>query len=164
MVGPSLWHAVKDRGEWTCGISVNREAPFSAERRPCDRSYNCDFPNANVTPSNPYTNIEYFGCRFPNTTYGSAFYIGNTQYTVNQDGSVRPVQNGARPLSYLGTGGGDGFNNQDFLLLRPQFSVLASQMHFGYDIGAGIKLSEDLQFSYTNTSFRCSRHSTTALP
>jgi len=152
-VSATYGQPLQDRGEFTFGISWNRENSLPAERRPWDRSYNCDFPNANVTAANPYTNIEYFGCRFPNTTYGSAFYIGNTQYTVNQDGSVRPVQNGARPLSYLGTGGGDGFNNQDFLLLRPEFSVLASQLHFGYDIGAGIKLSEDVQFSYTNTSF-----------
>jgi iron complex outermembrane receptor protein len=152
-VSATYGQALQDRGEFTFGISWNRENSLPAPRRPWDRSYNCDFPNANVTPANPYTNIEYFGCRFPNTTYGSAFYIGNTQYTVNQDGSIRTVQNGARPLSYLGTGGGDGFNNQDFLLLRPQFSVLASQMHFGYDVGAGIKFSEDLQFSYTNTSF-----------
>jgi outer membrane receptor protein involved in Fe transport len=152
-VSATYGQPLQDRGEFTFGVSWNRESPLSAERRPWDVSYNCDFPNANVTPANPYTNIEYFGCRFPNTTYGSAFYIGNTQYTVNQNGTVRPVQNGARPLSYLGTGGGDGFNNQDFLLLRPQFSVLASQMHLGYDIGAGIKLSEDFQFSYTNTWF-----------
>jgi iron complex outermembrane receptor protein len=144
---------ISDRGELTFGISWNREASLNAERRPWDKSYNCDFPNNNVTASNPYTNIEYFGCRFPNTTYGSAFYIGNTQYTVNPNGTVRPVANGARPLSYLGTGGGDGFNNEDFLILRPQFSVLASQLHLGYDLGAGIKLSEDFQFSYTNTFF-----------
>ena len=152
-VSATYGQPLSDRGEFTFGVSWNRETALSAERRPWDVSYNCDFPNANVTPANPYTNIEYFGCRFPNTTYGSAFYIGNTQYTVNPDGTVRPVQNGARPLSYLGTGGGDGFNNQDFLLLRPQFSVLASQMHFGYDVGAGIKLTEDFQFSYTNTWF-----------
>lgn len=152
-VSATYGQKLQDRGEFTFGISWNRETALAAERRPWDRSYNCDFPNANVTASNPYTNIQYFGCRFPNTTYGSAFYIGNTQYTVNQDGSLRPVQNGARPLSYLGTGGGDGFNNQDFLQLRPQFSVLASQLHFGYDLGAGIKLSEDVQFSYTNTWF-----------
>jgi len=152
-VSATYGQGLQDRGEFTFGISWNRETSLAAESRPWDKSYNCDFPNANVTASNPYTNVEYFGCRFPNTTYGSAFYIGNTQYTVNQDGSLRPVQNGARPLSYLGTGGGDGFNNQDFLLLRPQFSVLASQLHFGYDVGAGIKLSEDVQFSYTNTSF-----------
>lgn len=152
-VSATYGQPLSDRGEFTFGVSWNRESPLSAERRPWDVSYNCDFPNANVTPANPYTNIEYFGCRFPNTTYGSAFYIGNTQYTVNADGTIRPVTNGARPLSYLGTGGGDGFNNQDFLLLRPQFSVLASQMHLGYDIGAGIKLSEDFQFSYTNTWF-----------
>ena len=43
-------------------------------------------------------------------------------------------------------------------------SVLASQMHLGYDIGAGIKLSEDFQFSYTNTcGFRCSRRLTHGL-
>ena len=144
---------VQDRSEFTFGISWNREAAVHAERRPWDREYNCDFPNANVTPSNPYTNIEYFGCRFPNTTYGSASYIGNTQYTVNQDGSVRPVTNGARPLPYLGTGGGDGFNNQDFLLLRPQFSVLASQLHFAYELTPAVKLTEDFQFSYTNTWF-----------
>lgn len=144
---------VQDRSEFTFGISWNREAAVHAERRPWDREYNCDFPNANVTPSNPYTNVEYFGCRFPNTTYGSAFYIGNTQYTVNQDGSIRPVTNGGRPLPYLGTGGGDGFNNQDFLLLRPQFSVLASQLHFAYDLTPAVKLSEDFQFSYTNTGF-----------
>src|SRR5258708_2476194 len=152
-VSATYGQPLQDRGEFTFGISWNREASLPAERRPWDPSYDCDFPNANVTAANPYTNMEYFGCRFPNTTYGSAFYIVNTQYTVNQDDSVRPVQNSARTLSYLGTGGGDGSNNQDFLLLRPQFSVLASQMHFGYDIGAGIKLSEDLQFSYTNTSF-----------
>jgi iron complex outermembrane receptor protein len=154
-ISATFGQSLSDRGEFAFGISWNRETSLAAERRPWDKSYNCDFPNANVTAANPYTNMEYFGCRFPNTTYGSAFYIGDgtTQYTVNQDGSLRAVQNGARPLSYLGTGGGDGFNNQDFLLLRPQFSVLASQLHFGYDLGAGIKLSEDVQFSYTNTSF-----------
>ncbi|HEY0745732.1 MAG TPA: TonB-dependent receptor [Steroidobacteraceae bacterium] len=144
---------ISDRGEFTFGVSWNHEASLNAERRPWDRSYNCDFPNNSVTASNPYTNIEYFGCRFPNTAYGSAFYIGNTQYTVNPNGTIRPIANGARPLSYLGTGGGDGFNNEDFLILRPQFSVLASQLHFGYDMGANIKLSEDFQFSYTNTYF-----------
>ena len=144
---------ISDRGELTFGVSWNREASVNAERRPWDKSYNCDFPNNNVTASNPYTNIQYFGCRFPNTTYGSAFYLGNTQYTVNPNNTIRPVQNGSRPLSYLGVGGGDGFNNEDFLLLRPQFSVLASQLHFGYDLGAGIKLSEDFQYSYTNTYF-----------
>lgn len=152
-ISATFGEALQDRGEFTFGVSWNRENSLAAERRPWDKSYNCDFPNANVSPANPYTNIQYFGCRFPNTTYGSAFNIGNTQYTVNQDGSLRTVQNGARPLSYLGTGGGDGFNNQDFLLLRPEFSVLASQLHVGYELGAGIKLSEDLQFSYTNTSF-----------
>jgi iron complex outermembrane receptor protein len=146
---------IGDRGEFAFGLSWNRETQLQADRRPWDRDYKCDFPNANVTPANPYTNIEYSGCRFPNTTYGSAFYVGTdpTQYTVNPNNTIRPVSNGARPLSYLGTGGGDGFNNQDFLLLRPEFSVLATQMHFGYDLGAGIKLTEDLQFSYTNTSF-----------
>ena len=72
LVGPRRVHK-------RLAFSWNRESPLSAERRPWDvQSYNCDFPNANVTPANPYTNIEYFGCRFPNTTYGSAFYIGNT--------------------------------------------------------------------------------------
>src|SRR3984885_8412234 len=92
-VSATYGQPVQDRGELTFGISWNRENSLPAERRPWDRSYNCDFPNANVTASNPYTNIEYFGCRFPNTTYGSAFYIGDgtTQYTVNQDGSLRAV-------------------------------------------------------------------------
>ncbi len=152
-VSATYGQALQDRGEFTFGVSWSREAAVHAERRPWAKEYNCDFPNPNVTAANPYTNIEYFGCRFPNTTYGSASYVGNTQYTVNADGSIRAVQNGARPLPYLGTGGGDGFNNQDFLLLRPQFSVLASQMHFAYDLGASVKLTEDFQFSYTNTWF-----------
>jgi len=124
------------------------------------------FPNANVTPANPYTNIEYFGCRF--SEHDLRFRILHRQHSVHRsikDGSVRPVQNGARPLSYLGTGGGDGFNNQDFLFTAA--TILGARLAIALRLRPLAPVSSSPRICNFPTPIprsRCSRHSTTALP
>jgi len=143
---------LQDRGEFSVGLSYNQEDPLATTRRSFASINSCPGPNPNVSAANPYTNIAYTGCRFPNTSYGGAFTIGGTRYTIDASGALRPTQNGSLPFPWLGVGGGDGYNGGDFGVLRSGSKILSTLAHFGYEIGGGVKFTADMQFSNSKTS------------
>lgn len=143
-----------DDGEFTFGLSYTHENPLKAAARPWGQNPPWDFANPTVTAGNPYVNLPYPGWRFPNTSYGGAFVIGGSRYTIGADGGLRPTQNGSLPygpLSYLGAGGGDGYDNTDFQYLRIRSDVLAALIHAAKRMAHGLTLSTDFQFSRAST-------------
>ena len=142
--------SIGDRGEFTLGLSYNHEPRLATNQRSFGRLQIGDFSNPDITATTPYTVIEYPGVRFPNTSYGGAFVINGVRYTIGANGALRPTQNGATPygpLGFLGVGGGDGFNYDDFSSLRNESTVLSTLAHVAYDLGSGIRFTADLQFS-----------------
>jgi iron complex outermembrane receptor protein len=142
-----------DGGHISFGLSYNHEDALFQNQRDFSRNYVNLYANAAATGSNAFQNIAYNNSRFPNTTYSGAFYIGGNDaahhYTYD-NGTLRLVQNDSLPLPFLGIGG-DGFNGADFNGLRPESSVLSALEHLTYELGGGITLTQDVQFSYNHS-------------
>lgn len=143
-----------DRGSFTVGVSYNKEEPLAAHRRSFGRRQVDLFGNpANTGPNDGiFDSIAVENYRYPNTSYGGAFVVGGTRYTVD-GGGLRPTRNDATPygpLGFLGVGG-DGFNDADFAPLRNESRVVATMAHFDYQIAEPVKFFTDLQFANTRT-------------
>ncbi|MEP7246220.1 MAG: TonB-dependent receptor plug domain-containing protein, partial [Gammaproteobacteria bacterium] len=143
-----------ERTEFSLGLSYSSEPLLHAKQRSFSRYNVSEFSNPSVTAANPYTNLRYANWRFPNTSYGSAFVIGNTRYTIGENGALRPTQNDATPygpLGYLGIGG-DGFDEADFDVLRLQSKVFSSLANFAYHFSDSLTFTADLQLGHSSTA------------
>ena len=149
-LGALFGHSFDDGSHLTIGVSYNHEPAVFSSARPFGRLSLGTFPNPDITPSNPYADLLYSGVRFPNTSYGGAFVIDNVRYTIGSNGQLRPTQNGATPygpLGYLGIGGGDGFNGDDFGALRPDSTVISTLTDFTKEFGDHLRFTQDFQYS-----------------
>ncbi|MEJ1963670.1 MAG: TonB-dependent receptor plug domain-containing protein [Gammaproteobacteria bacterium] len=143
-----------ERTEFSLGLSYSYEPLLHAEQRAFSRYNVSEFSNPNVTAASPYTNLRYSNWRFPGTSYGSAFVIGNTAYTIGENGALRPVHNDSTPygpLGYLGIGG-DGFNEADFDVLRLQSKIFSSLANFAYHFSDSLTFTTDLQLGHSSTA------------
>ena len=149
-VGVLFGTSLGDGSHLTFAASWNHEPAVYSSARPFGTLSLGDFPNPNITPSNPYANILYSGATYPNTSYGGAFVINNTRYTIGANGQLRPTQNGATPygpLGYLGVGGGDGFDIDNFDVLRSASTVLSTLTDFTKEFGDHLLFTQDFQYS-----------------
>ncbi|MEJ0040336.1 MAG: TonB-dependent receptor [Gammaproteobacteria bacterium] len=143
-----------ERTEFSLGLSYSYEPLLHAKQRSFSRYNVSEFSNPNVTAANPYTNLRYVNWRFPGTSYGSAFVIGNTAYTIGETGALRPVHNDSTPygpLGYLGIGG-DGFDEADFDVLRLQSKIFSSLANFTYHFSDTLAFTTDLQLGHSSTA------------
>lgn len=143
-----------ERTEASLGLSYSYEPLLHAQQRSFSRNNVSEFSNPNITPASPYTNLAFSNWRFPGTSYGSAFVIGDTRYTIAENGALRPANNDATPygpLGYLGIGG-DGFNAADFDVLRLQSKVFSSLASLAYHVSDGITFTTDLQVGHSSTA------------
>lgn len=141
----------EDRGSFIIGASYNKEALLRANERSFGRKQVTLIGNpANTGPADGiFNNISVTDYRYPNTSYGGAFMIGNTRYTYGP-GGVRPTQNDELVTPSVGIGG-DGFNDADFAPLRNKSEVFAAMAHLDYRFGEKLKLFVDAQYAKTKT-------------
>ena len=135
-----------DGDSFTVGLSYTHEPAVFSSARSFGRLDLGYAPNPNVTPSNPYQNIQVPGGRLPLTSYGGTFTIGNTLYTVGANNQVRPVKNGAT-LGGAAYDGGDGFNYDDFSTLRIETSVLSALATYTKEFTPNFRFIQDIQYS-----------------
>lgn len=143
-----------DRSEFSLGLSYSYEPLLHAQDRSFSRQHLSEFSNPQVSAANPYTNLLFENWRFPNTSYGSAFVIGGTRYTVDASGAVRPTQNNGGtpygPLGFLAVDG-DGFNQADFDVLRLKSKIFSALSRFSYRMTDSLTFTTDVQFGHSAT-------------
>ena len=143
-----------ERTEFSLGLSYSYEPLLHAEQRSFSRENVSEFSNPNITAANPYTNLRFSNWRFPGTAYGSAFIIGNTRYTIGENGALRPAVADSTPygpLGFLGIGG-DGFDEADFDVLRLQSKVFSGLANFAYHFSDSLTFTTDLQLGHSSTA------------
>ena len=98
-----LAHSFGDGSHLTVGVSYNHEPAVLFKRTAVRHVYLS--ATSLIQTSLHQTRMRTSciqGSIYPKTSYGGAFVIDNTRYTIGANGQLRPMQNGATPYGPLG--------------------------------------------------------------